>query len=92
VRLTPGELFHVPGGARHAWRNPAPEPVEMLIVSTAKMARFFKEVGAPLQPDSVQAPPSPEALQQFQEVSARYGYWNATPEENARAGIDLAFA
>jgi hypothetical protein len=37
-------------------------------------------------------PPSPEALQHSQEVSERYGYWNATPEENARIGIELAFA
>jgi mannose-6-phosphate isomerase-like protein (cupin superfamily) len=92
VRLAPGDLFHIPGGARHAWRNTARETVEMLIVSTAKMARFFREVGGPVQPASEQKPPSPEALQRFQEVSARYGYWNATPEENARVGIDLAFA
>ena len=68
--LTPGEFFHVPGGARHAWRNMGQEPVEMLIVRTAKMARFFQEEGAPVQPATAPEPPSPEALQRLQAVSA----------------------
>ncbi len=92
VAVTRGELFHVPGGARHAWRNLAEVQVEMLVVTTAKMARFFREVGVPAQEVEAGEPPPPDVLQRFQEVSERYGYWNATPEENAAAGIELAFA
>jgi mannose-6-phosphate isomerase-like protein (cupin superfamily) len=85
-----GDVFHVPSGAKHAWRNLAQAPVAMFIVSTSKMARFFQELGVPIQPGETLNPPSPEELRRFQEVSTRYGYWNATPEENARVGIPLA--
>jgi uncharacterized RmlC-like cupin family protein len=85
-----GDVFHVPGGAKHAWRNPTQTPVVMFIVSTSKMARFFQELGVPVRPGETPNPPSPEELRRFQDVSMRYGYWNATPEENARFGIPLA--
>ncbi|GCE10080.1 hypothetical protein [Dictyobacter aurantiacus] len=35
--------------------------------------------------------PTPEALVKLLEVSARYGYWNAFPEENAAVGINMSF-
>ena len=31
--------------------------------------------------------PSPDALQRFAAVAARYGHWLASPEENAASGI-----
>jgi hypothetical protein len=34
-------------------------------------------------------PPTPELLEHFQQVTDRYGYWNASPEENAALGIHL---
>jgi mannose-6-phosphate isomerase-like protein (cupin superfamily) len=91
IRIGPGDIFHVPGGARHAWRNPTSGPVAMFIVSTSKLARFFQEVGVPVQSGAPPDSPSPEALRHFQAVSERYGYWNATPEENAQVGISLAY-
>jgi hypothetical protein len=36
-------------------------------------------------------PPSADQVQRFLATSARYGYWNASPEENARVGIALPF-
>ena len=90
--IAAADIFHVPSGAKHAWRNPTPAPAAMFIVSTSKMARFFQELGVPVRSGATPAPPSPEALRHFQEVSARYGYWNATPEENARVGIALPVA
>ncbi len=59
----------------------------MIIVSTAKIGRFFCEVGT--RDKAPTAPPSPEAIERFLKVAARYGYWNATPEENASYGIAL---
>ena len=47
----------------------------MLAVTTATMARFFREVAA-----------SPE---EFLAISERYGYWNATPQENAAIGLTV---
>jgi hypothetical protein len=59
------------------------------LITTTKLARFFQEVGRP-----VTATPQPETaeglgqfLARFETVSAKYGYWNATPEENAAVGI-----
>ncbi len=77
VPVGPGEVFHIPGGARHAWRNPSDEPAAMIMVSTARMGRFFREVAAPA------------TFEHFLETAARYGYWNASPEENAAVGVHL---
>jgi hypothetical protein len=33
--------------------------------------------------------PTPEALQKFVQIAMRYGYWLATPEENAAAGVPV---
>jgi quercetin dioxygenase-like cupin family protein len=76
VPVRAGDFFHVPGDVRHAWRNVAAQPAVMLIVSTAKLGRFFREV-------------ADEPLQRFLEIAERYGYWNATPEENAAVGLRL---
>jgi quercetin dioxygenase-like cupin family protein len=89
VAAKTGDLIHVPGNTPHAWRNSWAEPAVALIVTTKKMARFFQEVGRQVSSDP-QAP-TLEELTRFAEVSARYGYWNATPEENARVGVRLSF-
>jgi len=72
VRVGPGEIFHVPGGVPHAWRNDGDVPAVTTIVTTARRARFFRELAGP------------DALEV---VSARYGFWNATAEENAAIGL-----
>lgn len=92
VRIRPGDIFHVPSEARHAFRNKTRVPAVMTIVSTVKIARFFREVGKTVSiPDAARppGPPSPEIIRHFLEVADRYGYWNASPEENARIGISL---
>jgi hypothetical protein len=90
IKIRPGDIFHVPGGAKHAFRNHSAEPAVMTLISTAKIGRFFQEIGTPVGPGSRKpAPPSAEAIQHFLEVADRYGYWNATPEENAKVGLSL---
>lgn len=91
-RIKPADIFHVPGGARHAFRNQTSSPAVMTIVSTVRIARFFREVGAPASAGRPSDRPSPEAMRHFKEVADRYGYWNATAEENARIGISLPSA
>lgn len=88
LRITAGNTFHVPPGAKHAFKNVGQHPAVMYIVSTGRIGRFFREIGERLTPQQPTAP-SDEALRRFLIVSARYGYWNATPEENARVGITL---
>lgn len=84
-----GDYIHVPGGARHAWRNVSDRPVINLIVTTKTLGRFFRESGRPAT--GAPQPVTPEDLARFAAISARYGYWNATPEENAAVGIHLNF-
>jgi quercetin dioxygenase-like cupin family protein len=73
VRVFPGDVFHVPGDAKHAWRNLSDEPAVMILVTTATLGRFFTEVAG-------------RSLEDFLASAEDYGYWNATPEENAAVG------
>jgi quercetin dioxygenase-like cupin family protein len=63
-QIGPGDALAVPGNAKHAWRNEGVEPAVMIVVTTANMGRFFREV----------AGASP---QEFLATAARYGFWNA---------------
>jgi quercetin dioxygenase-like cupin family protein len=74
-RLEPGDVFHVPGGKAHAWRNRSGRAATTLMVSTATLGRFFREVDG-REPED------------FLAIADRYGYWNATPEENAAIGVN----
>lgn len=85
VPVHAGDIYHVPGDAPHAWRNPSDAPAVSDLVTTATMGFFFREVGTP--PGEATQPPDDAALRRFLETAERYGYWNATPEENARVGI-----
>jgi quercetin dioxygenase-like cupin family protein len=87
VRLRPGDVFHVPPHAKHAWRNMGQTRAEMTLISTSKMGRFLQELGKPLRFGVPSPAPTPDDLARFQTIAERYGYWNATPEENARVGI-----
>ena len=84
-----GDHIHVPAGARHAWRNVSDEPVVSLVTTSKKLGRFFREAGRPVtgQP----SPVTPDDLARFAAICAKYGYWNASPEENAAIGIRVSF-
>ncbi|OBG29922.1 cupin domain-containing protein [Mycobacterium sp. 852002-51057_SCH5723018] len=87
VDVCAGDYVQIPGGMPHAHRNVAAEPAVDLIVTTARLGQFFREVGRPVA-DAVN-PPSAQELARFVEIAARYGYWLGSPEENAAVGIDL---
>jgi quercetin dioxygenase-like cupin family protein len=115
IRIRPGDIFHVPSGARHAFRNQTQASAVMIFTSTSKIGRFFREIGTPVEHGSAveklrlsawkryfreigrpmteeaEPPqlPTEEMIRHFLETAERYGYWNATPEENARVGISL---
>jgi quercetin dioxygenase-like cupin family protein len=89
IRANAGDLVHVPGDIPHAWRNTSTESATTLIITTKKIGDFFREAGR--QVTNIPKPPTLEELTHLAEVSARYGYWNATPEENAKVGINLSF-
>jgi quercetin dioxygenase-like cupin family protein len=84
-----GNFIHVPSGVKHAFRNASRDRVVELLITTPKLGRFFQEVGRPVTPGSPLPPPTAENIAHFLEVAARYGYWNASPAENAAIGISL---
>jgi quercetin dioxygenase-like cupin family protein len=90
LRVRPGDVFHIPRNARHALRNLSQAPSIAFLITTSKMGRFFGEISKPAVVGTRSPmPPSEETIQHFLKTAARYGYWNATPEENARIGISL---
>jgi len=60
-----------------------------LIVTTPRRGRFFRQAGRPFTTGSPVPPPTTADLERFLRIATEYGYWNATPEENAAVGIDV---
>jgi quercetin dioxygenase-like cupin family protein len=89
IAAGPGDFIEVPSGAKHGFRNRSQHPVVQLITTTSKLGRFFQEIGRSIPQGANGNPPSPDQLPHFVRTSERYGYWLATPEENAAAGILL---
>jgi len=83
-----GDTLDVSGNQKHALRNASNEKVTLVIVSSVKMGKFFKEVGHPVA-SVPPGPPTPEAMQHFVGTAISYGYELGTPEENASIGISL---
>ena len=89
IAAGPGDFIEVPSGAKHAFRNRSQHPVVQLVTTTSKLGRFFQEIGRPMPQGANGNPPAPDQAQDLVRISERYGYWLATPEENAAAGISL---
>ena len=92
ITAGPGDFIEVPSRAKHGFRNRSPHPVIQLITMTSKLGRFFQEVGRPINQGATVSPPLPDEMQRFLRTAERYGYWLATPEENALVGISLSSA
>ena len=84
-----GDAVTIPGNTKHAWRNTSGFPATVIVVTTAKMYAFFRELTKPFDPDQLASPPTREDIQQIFDVAARYGYWMGSPEENAAIGLIL---
>ncbi|OBK43621.1 cupin domain-containing protein [Mycobacterium sp. 1081908.1] len=80
-----GDYVRVPGDVPHAHRNVSQEPAVDLIITTARMGRFFRDVGRPVG----SPPPTAREVARFVETAGRYGYRLATPDENVAVGITL---
>ena len=87
IDVNAGDYVHIPAGVPHAHRNVSDEPAVELVVTTARLGRFFQEVA---RSDTGQPPTSAE-LAAFVAVATRYGYDLGTAEQNAAVGIALSF-
>lgn len=82
-----GDYVRVPPGTMHAHRNVSAHPAVDLIITTARMGRFFEEAGKLF--DGTPLPPTPEDVERFAATALKYGYVLGTPEQNAAVGIEL---
>jgi|tagenome__1003787_1003787.scaffolds.fasta_scaffold20398581_2 quercetin dioxygenase-like cupin family protein len=85
IALRRGDVFHVPGNAKHAFRNPSHEPAVMIIATTARIGRFFREVAGLIEATGGSDPDA--ALWTFIGTAERYGHWLAGPKESAAVGL-----
>ena len=84
-----GGFVHLIGGVNHAWRNILREPTVQLVTTKARLGKFFLEVGRPVTSRETCGPPTPEEIQRFAQVAAKYGHWLGDPAENTAVGISL---
>jgi quercetin dioxygenase-like cupin family protein len=88
VALVAGDVFDVPGNIKHAWRNVSGSPVSLLVVTTTRMGRFFRDIGRPLATVKPGAP-DPTDLEHLFDRARAHGYWMGSPADNAAVGISL---
>jgi quercetin dioxygenase-like cupin family protein len=84
-----GEVVTIPGNVKHALRNGASVPVSLALVTKSELYAFFRALAKPFDPNQQPAKPKLEAMRGFFELAARYGYWLASPEENAAIGLRI---
>ena len=87
IEVGAGDLVEVPSNVKHAFRNRSQHPVINLVFTTSKHGRYFQEIGRPAASWDRIRPPTPDEIEHFVKTAALYGYWLATPEENASVGI-----
>jgi quercetin dioxygenase-like cupin family protein len=82
-----GDTVCIPGDVKHTIRNRSTAQVVLLLVTTPGIYNFFQELGRPYNPDRPPGPPASEDIQRLLKLVAKYGYWIASPEENAEIGL-----
>jgi quercetin dioxygenase-like cupin family protein len=86
--LQVGDVFDVPGGTRHAFRNLENESASILIATTTSLTRFLLKVARPIA-NVPPGPPTSEVLQRFAQASLAEGHWLGSVSDNAAVGITL---
>ena len=88
ISLIAGDIFDVPGGLKHGWRNASGTPASLLIVVPMRLGRFLRAISRPAETAS-QSAPKPADFQRLLEIARAYGYWTGSPADNAAVGISL---
>ena len=86
-----GDFVQIHGNAKHAWRNLSDRPMEALITTTPRLGKALREMG--VTGNGHERPlPTREDIERLAQITERYGYWMASPDENAAVGISLVAA
>jgi quercetin dioxygenase-like cupin family protein len=85
-----GDVIAIPSNVKHALRNRSSLPVTLALVTKSHLYAFFRELAKPFDPNQRPAPLTPEEMQELFEVAAKYGYWMASPDENAAIGLSIS--
>lgn len=78
-----GRSLLIADGVKHAVRNMADQPTDLILATNNRLARYFREAGRPATPGTELLPPTPDDIQRMVRVSEAYGYWIASPTESA---------
>ena len=84
-----GDVVIIPGSVKHALRNVSSLPATLALVTKSQLYQFFREFAKAFDPNQPPSAPTPEATQQLFEAAAKYGYWLASPAENATIGLKM---
>jgi quercetin dioxygenase-like cupin family protein len=84
-----GGVVVIPGNVKHALRNASSLPVTLALVTKSQLYAFFRELARPFDPSQRPTPPTSEEIQGLFAVAAKYGYWLASPKENAAIGLRM---
>jgi hypothetical protein len=84
-----GGAVVIPSNVKHALRNHSSLPVTLALVTKSKLYAFFRELAKPFDPNLHPTPPTAEEIQELFAIAAKYGYWLASPEENAAIGLSM---
>jgi quercetin dioxygenase-like cupin family protein len=87
--LKPNDMFDVPGGRKHGWRNVSGAPATLVVVVPMRLARFLHEAGLSSPQTVKPGAPGPAEMQRFLDLVHEYGYWVGSPEDNADVGISF---
>lgn len=87
TKASVGGAVVIPGDVKHALRNASSLPVILALVTKSQLYAFFRELAKPFDPLLRPMPPTREEIQELLAVAAKYGYWLASPEENAAIGL-----
>ncbi len=86
--LGAGDAFDLPSGVKHAFRNASGAGVSLLVVTTVRMGRFFWSIGRRTA-DVKTGPLTRRDAERLTERAHAYGYWVASPDDNAEVGLVL---
>ena len=80
--LESGEGISPAQGVRHAVRT-GPGGADLILTTNNRLATFFLEAGTPVSRDASRGAPTREALDRIARAADKFGYWLASPAENA---------